>query len=95
MNNSLNHDFIKIYKMSRIEKQCHCGLDPQSPAKRRRHSEQSEESVANFRGLPRPSYLTARNDGTAFCRDVACRVLTRFTYSLIHYSLIHYSQLWH
>jgi len=29
----------------------------------RRHSERSEESVANFRGLPRRSYLTARNDG--------------------------------
>jgi len=36
---------------------------PQSPAKRHRHSEQSEESVAKFRGLPRRSYLTARNDG--------------------------------
>ena len=49
--------------MSKIKKRRHCGLDPQSPEKRHRHSEQSEESVANFRGLPRRSYLTARNDG--------------------------------
>ena len=50
----------------------HCGLDPQSPEKRHRHSEQSEESVANFRGLPRSSYLTARNDGAGVFAGDSC-----------------------
>jgi len=67
-----NKMFKIIYTMSGIKKRSHCGrllsraeVCLQSPEKRHRHSEQSEESVANFRGLPRRSYLMTRNDGTA------------------------------
>jgi len=63
---------------------------PQSPAKRHCHSEQSEESVANFRGLPRSSYLTARNDAVRINPPIM-RLFLTILFILI--SLIGYCQV--
>jgi len=43
--------------------------------KPRRHSEQSEESVAKLRGLPRRSCLTARNDGVDWNGGIGKKIL--------------------